>query len=113
MLPAKSTATSIHIGSCAPSETIVAKTSSNVYELIIRRGDCGDVLVRGGSYFADFCPVLFVGSIRNDRAVERHTIDIGLRMTFRFDNQVIVTSEVQSLSRHPARDAEARCAATE
>jgi hypothetical protein len=113
MSPARSSATSIHVGSCAASETIVAKTASSVYELIIRRGDCGDVLVRGGNYFADFCPVLFLGSITNDGAVERHTIDIGLRMAFCFDGRIIVTSKVESLSRHPASDGKAACAATQ
>jgi hypothetical protein len=113
MSSARSTATSIHLGSCAASETIVAKTASSRYELIIRRGDCGDVLVRGGNYFADFCPVLFLGSINNDLGVERHTIRVGLRMTFLCDDQIIVTSEVQSLSGHPASDAKAACAATQ
>jgi hypothetical protein len=112
MSPARSPATSIDVGSCAASETIVAKTESSVYELIIRRGDCGDVLVRGGNYFADFCPVIFLGSITNDGVVERHTIDIGLRMAFCFNDRIIATSKVESLSRHPASDARAACAAT-
>jgi hypothetical protein len=104
MSPARSSATSIHTGSCAASETIVANTASSVYELIVQRGDCGDVLVRGGNYFPDFCPVLFLGSFKNGRVVERHTIHIGLRMAFCFGNRIIVTSRVQSLSRHPASD---------
>ena len=112
MSPAMSRAASIHIGSCAPLETIVVRTASSIYELIIRRGDSGDVLVRGGTYFEDFCHVLFLGSMKHDGAVERNTIDVGLRMTFRFDHRIIVTSAVQSVwRRHPASDATATRAA--
>ena len=107
------TATSIHILSCEPSETIVVKTGSSVYELIVVRGDCGEVLVRGGKHFTKFCSALFAGSMRNGSAVERHTIDIGLRMKFYFENLVIITSAVQSLSRHPGSGDTTEFAATQ
>ena len=110
--PAGPTATSIHIPSCAASETIVVTTGSSVYELLVLRGDCGDVLVRDGKRFVEFCPVLFVGSVRNGSPLERHTIDIGLCMTFYFENLVIVTSPVQSISKHSASAAATECAAT-
>jgi hypothetical protein len=38
---------SIHVDSCAELETIVAKTRSSVYELVVLRRDRGDVLLRG------------------------------------------------------------------
>ena len=106
------TSTSIHIGSCTPSETIVVKTGSSVYEVVVLRADCGEVLVRGGTHFRTFCPALFVGSIRNGGAVERHTIDIGLRMKFHFERLVIITSAVQSLSTDLANAAITECVAT-
>ena len=40
----------IHIYSCAELETIVVKTRSSVYELVVLRGDRGDVLLRGGKH---------------------------------------------------------------
>jgi len=89
--------TSIHIGSCG-AETIVATTASSVYELIVVRGDCGEVLVRGGQQFTEFCSVLFVGSLGNCGTVQRHTLGIGLRMKFHAGARIIVTSAVQSLS---------------
>ena len=58
----KRTAMSIDLGSCAVRETIVVNTRASVYELIVLRGDEGDVLVRGGSHFTEFRRVLFVGS---------------------------------------------------
>jgi hypothetical protein len=60
------------------------------------------MLVRGGKYFPGFCHVLFVGSLRNGSALERHTIEIGLPMMFFFDELVIVTSAVESVARHSA-----------
>jgi hypothetical protein len=113
MPSARPSATSIDIASCAASETVVVKTRSSVYELVALRGNSGEVLVRGGSHFKRFCRALFVGSIRNDGALERHTIDIGLRMRFYFDNLVIITSPVESLSRHLASAATTECAATQ
>ena len=113
MPSAKPSATSIDIASCAACETVVVKTRSSVYELVALRGNSGQVLVRGGSHFKRFCRALFVGSIQNDGTLERHTIDIGLRMRFYFDNLVIITSPVESLSRHLASAATTECAATQ
>jgi hypothetical protein len=108
----RSAAWSIDLASCAAFERIVAKTGASVYEVIVLRGERGKVLVRGGNHFTTFCPVVFIGSMRHGGAIERHTIEIGLRMEFYFENMVIVTSAVQSLSRHSATAATASCAAT-
>jgi hypothetical protein len=112
MSSARRSEASIDVASCAAFETIVAKTGSSVYELIVLRGECGKVLVRGGKHFTTFCRVVFVGSMRHGGAVERHTIGIGLRMKFYFENVVIVTSAVESLSRDSTTAATAYCAAT-
>src|SRR4030095_1846611 len=84
------------------------KTGSSVYELIILGNEPGKVLVRGGKHFTTFCRVLFVGSMRHVRAIERHSIGIGLRMKFYFENMAIVTSAVQSFSRHSTTAAAAQ-----
>jgi hypothetical protein len=102
---------SIRIEACAAQDTIVVTTWSSVYELVILRGDRGDVLVRGGRHFTEFRQVLFLGSIADDGSVERHTIDIGLRMKFGFGEQFVITSPVQSLSRHRDGAASPECAA--
>jgi hypothetical protein len=102
---------SIDLGSCAPRETIVVNTRASVYELIVLRGDEGDVLVRGGSYFTEFRRVLFVGSTADDGSLHPLTIDIGLRMQFICGDRLVTTSAVQSLSRRPASAASTECAA--
>jgi hypothetical protein len=112
MSSVKPSAASIDLVSCAAFERITATTGSSVYEVIVLRGEHGTVLVRGGKHFTTFCRVLFVGSARPGGATERHTIEIGLRMQFYFEDMVVVTSAVQSLSRHSTTAATACCAAT-
>jgi hypothetical protein len=105
-------AASIDLVSCAAFERIIANTGSSVYEVIVLRGEHGKVLVRGGKHFTTFCPVMFVGSMRPTGTIERHTIEIGLRMKFYFEEMVVVTSVVRSLCRHSTTAATACCAAT-
>ena len=61
---------SIYIDACAAQETIVVTTRSSVYELVVLRGDRGDVLVRGGRHFTEFSPVVFLGSVADDGSLE-------------------------------------------
>ena len=89
---------SIHIDSCAELETIVVKTRSSVYELVVLRGDRGDVLLRGGRHFTEFRRVLFLGSTAQGGSLQPRTIDIGLRMRFIVADGPFVTSAVESLS---------------
>ena len=93
---------SIDLGSCAVRETIVVNTRASVYELIVLRGDEGDVLVRGGSHFTEFQRVLFVGSTEDGGSLHPRTIDIGLRMQFFCGDRLVTTSAVQSHTRRRA-----------
>ena len=101
----------IDLGSCAVRVTIVVNTRASVYELIVLRGDEGDVLLRGGSHFTEFRRVLFVGSTADDGSLHPSTIDIGLRMRFICGDRLVTTSAVQSVSRRPASAASSECAA--
>ena len=102
---------SIDLGSCAVRETIIVNTRASVYELIVLRGDDGNVLVRGGSHFTEFQRVLFVGSIAEDGSPHLRTIDIGLRMQFICVDQVVITSAVQSFTRRRPCAASTECVA--
>jgi hypothetical protein len=90
----------ICLDSCEQSEKIVVNTRMSVYELIVLQGDVGDVLVRGGRRFPEFRRVQFVGSTAGGSALKVNTIDVGLRMEFHLGRRIVVTSEVQGLSRH-------------
>ena len=100
----------IHIDSCAELETIVVTTRSSVYELVVLRGDRGDVLLRGGRHFKEFRRVLFLGSIAGGGPLERRTIDVGLRMRFIVADGLFITSAVESLARRRASAASPECA---
>jgi hypothetical protein len=102
---------SFSLDSCDAQETIVVTTRSSIYELVVRRGDRGDVLVRGGRYFTDFSPVLFLGSIAVDGAFKRHTIDVGDRLKFVVGEQFVITSPVESLTHDSTRAISPECAA--
>ena len=95
-------AMSIDLGSCSARETPVVNTRASVYELIVLRGDEADVLVRGGRHFTEFRRVLFVGSTADSGSFHPRIIDIALRMQFICGDQLVTTSAVQSLARHPA-----------
>ena len=101
----------IHVDSCAAQRTILVTTCSSVYELVVLRGDQGDVLVRGGTHFTEETRVLFLGSIADDGSEEPRTIGIGLRMKFFCGEQFVVTSPVQSLSNDNVSAASRECAA--
>ena len=101
---------SIHIDSCAELETIVVKTRSSVYELVVLRGDRGDVLLRGGRHLEEFRRVLFLGSTAEGGSFQPRTIHIGLRMRFIAADGLFVTSAVESLSRRLANAASPECA---
>ena len=100
----------IHIDSCAELETIVVKTRSSVYELVVLRGDGGDVLLRGGRHFKEFRRVMFLGSTAEGGSLEPRTIDIGLRMRFIGADGLFISSAVESLSRRLASAASPECA---
>ena len=101
---------SIHLDSCEELETIVVKTGSSVYELVVLRGDCGDVLLRGGRHFEEFRRVLFLGSTAGGGSLVPRTIDVGLRMKFIVADGFFITSAVESLSRRLASAASPECA---
>ena len=94
----------LHLKCCPPSETILVHTRSSVYELIVVRGDRGEVLVRGGKMLPAFRPAIFMGSTAGGTALKPNTIDVGLRMEFNLGGETMVTSVVKAVARETARD---------
>jgi hypothetical protein len=95
----RGSADAIHFDSCQRFELVIVTTRRNVYELIVLQGDKGDVLVRGGSSFPEFCRVRLVGSTAGGSTVHMNTIDVGLRMEFQAGHTIVVTTPVQAFSR--------------
>jgi hypothetical protein len=93
---------SISIDACAAQDTIVITTRSSVYELVVIRGDRGEVFIRGGRHFEEPSAVVFLGSLADDGSLRPDTIAVGLRMTFGVGELCVVTSPVQAYSRRGA-----------
>jgi len=90
----------VRVDRCAPFEMIVVGTRGSVYELIVLRGEKGDVLVRGGSHFPEFRRVRFVGSTAGGAMLKLRTIDVGLEMEFHLGpGSIVTTSTVRRVSR--------------
>jgi hypothetical protein len=89
----------IRLASCRQFEKIVVNTRRSVYELVILDGRTGDILLRGGCDFPEFCRALFVGSTAGGRALMVNTIDIGLRMEFHVGQGAVITSPVTAVLR--------------
>jgi hypothetical protein len=95
----RTSAEAIRLALCGQFETIVVKTRRSVYEILVLDGRTGDILIRGGSDFPEFCRALFVGSTPDGRALKVNTIDVGLRMEFHLGQGTLITSSVTAVSR--------------
>ena len=52
----------IQIDSCPALEWIVVRTLNSVYDVIVLSGNAGEVLVRGGRFFPEFCRARLAGA---------------------------------------------------
>jgi hypothetical protein len=89
-------------------ERILVRTYNSVYELIVRCGARGDVLVRGGRFFPVFTPVQLAGSSLGGSFLKRLGIYVGLRMELFHEGETIVTSPVTAISVSPLQNSHAR-----
>jgi hypothetical protein len=83
---------------CACFESFEVTTSHSVYQITILEGRYGEVLVRGGRFFPEYCHAVLLGS-RNKGALRLKTIVIGQHLEFRADTQAVTTSRVLALRR--------------
>jgi hypothetical protein len=88
----------VRLDACRQFERIVVQTRSSVYDLIVLCGSTGEVLVRGGRRFPDFCQAVLAGST-DGRTGLVNTIAVGLRMELCADRKVIMTSAVTAVFR--------------
>ena len=89
----------IQINSCPALEWIVVRTLNSVYDVIVLSGNAGEVLVRGGRFFPEFCRARLAGATAGGGLLKMMGIYVGLRMELDLDAEPIVTSTVQAVSR--------------
>jgi hypothetical protein len=60
--------------------TLAVCTANSVYEITVLNGRTGEVLVRGGEFFAERTPIRLEGSTCGGSILKRRGIYVGLRM---------------------------------
>ncbi len=79
-------------------QRIVLRTHQQAYEVFVRSGATGDVLVRGGRFFQEFTEARLTGSTLGGGFLKQYGIYVGLRVEFNINGETIVTSPIFSLS---------------
>jgi hypothetical protein len=89
----------IRLDGCSPFERIAVRTLNTDYTVVVLRGSAGDVLVRGGHFFAEFRRARLSGSTFGGSAIRLGMIEVGSRLELLVNGKPIVTSTIQSVSR--------------
>jgi hypothetical protein len=79
-------------------QRIVVRTYNSVYEIFIRGGSIGDVLVRGGRFFQEFTEAHLSGSSLGGSFLKQYGIYVGLRLEFNVQGETIITSPILNIS---------------
>jgi hypothetical protein len=79
-------------------QRIVVRTYNSVYEIFIRGGSTGNVLVRGGRFFQEFTDAHLSGSSLGGSFLKQYGIYVGLRIEFNVQGETIITSPILNIS---------------
>ena len=82
-----------------PLTTVLVFTLNSTYRVIVAEGS--DVLVQGGSYFAEPTPAHVDGASTGGGPLIRGWIGVGLKVEFRVNGTRIVTSSVVAIATRP------------
>ena len=92
----------IHLDTCSEHEWIVVTTRSSVYDVLVLSGNTAEVMVRGGRFFPEFRRATVAGSILGAAAgVNLGSICKGMHLLLDDGEKPVITSRIQSVSRHP------------
>jgi hypothetical protein len=79
-------------------QRLVLRTHQQTYEIYVRSGPTGEVLVRGGRFFQEFTEARLTGSSLGGGFLKQYGVYVGLRVEFNVDGETLVTAPVFSLS---------------
>ena len=79
-------------------QRVVIRTYQHAYEIFVRCGATGDVLVRGGRFFQEFTEAKLVGSSLGGGFLKQFGVYVGLRLELNIDGETIVTAPVFSIA---------------
>jgi hypothetical protein len=89
----------VELSELEPFTTVLIFTSNSMYRVIVAEGS--DVLVQGGSYFAEPTPAHVDGASTGGGPLIRGWIGVGLKVEFRVNGIRIVTSSVVAITTRP------------
>lgn len=97
----------VQLDTLGTMQRVIVRTYQHAYEIIVRSGTTGDVLVRGGHFFQQFTEARLVGSGLGGGFLKQLGIYVGLRIEFNVDGETLLTAPIFRISICPTRDAPA------
>jgi hypothetical protein len=88
----------IQIDHLEDMQKVAVQTANNLYEIVIISGHEGDVLVRGGKFFAELTPANLAGATMGGSFCKMRGIYVGFRMEFTTNGKRIITSPVETIA---------------
>jgi hypothetical protein len=88
----------IQIDHLEDMQKVAVQTANNLYEIVIISGHEGDVLVRGGKFFAELTPANLAGATLGGSFCKMRGIYVGFRMEFTANGKRIITSPVETIA---------------
>ena len=88
----------IQLDTLAHMQRLIARTYGHAYEIFVRCGETGDVLVRGGRLFQEFTHARLIGSSLGGSFLKQLGIYVGLRLEFNVDGETLLTAPILSIS---------------
>ena len=79
-------------------QRLVVRTYQHAYEIFVRNGATGDVLVRGGRFFQEFTEATITGSSLGGAFLKQFGIYAGLRVEFSVGGETLLTAPIFSIS---------------
>jgi hypothetical protein len=89
----------VRLNCCAQFERLLVITRHSRYDVIVLRGEHGDVLVRGGHLFPSFRRARLDGSTAGGTALKLGSIDAGLHLELNIGGERITTSTILAVRR--------------
>jgi hypothetical protein len=82
-------------------QRLIVRTYRDAYEIFVRDGASGDVLVRGGRFFQAFTEAKLTGCSLGGSFLKQYGVYVGLRLEFSVGGETLLTAPVLGISLCP------------
>jgi hypothetical protein len=87
----------VQLASLKDLTEIRIQTRNSTYEIIVIDHQAGEILIRGGRFFAERTAAYLAGSSRRGSFIKSGTIHVGMNLEILAGRETIVTSTIQSI----------------